>query len=111
MLGEKLKKIFNLTSFKDSVFLLVALFLGFYFNWNVLEIGIFCLFIYIILHPLSSRILAAPALFFLVLIPFLLVFNQEIIAEQMAIYCYYFLILAAIMGVYEMKKEDRRKDL
>lgn len=96
-------------NWKDVLFLLVSLSLGIYLKWNVFETAIFCVFIYTILHPLPSRFLAMPALFFLVLTPFFLVFNKEIIAEQLAVYCYYFLIMAVVMGFYEIRQEDGNK--
>ncbi|MFZ5981957.1 MAG: hypothetical protein ACOYS2_00040 [Patescibacteria group bacterium] len=83
----------------------LALAMGIYFDWKVMEILIFLIFIGIILHPVSSRLLAIPALFFLVLTPIFLIFKKDPVAEQMAIYAYYFLIMAVIMGIYEVRKE------
>lgn len=84
----------------------IALAMGIYFQWTIMEILIFLIFIGIILRSVSSRILAMPALFFLVLTPFMLIFKQDDWAEKMAIYAYYFLIMAVIMGIREVRKED-----
>jgi hypothetical protein len=92
-------------NWKDISILAVSLALAIYLKWNVFEAVIFCVFVYIILRPLPSRYLAMPALFFLVLTPFFLVFKQEDIAEQSAIYCYYFLIMTVMMGIYEVRKD------
>jgi len=92
------------------LFILIAVFLGVYLKWNAFETVIFCIFICTILHPLPSRFLAMPAFFFLILTAFFLVFKQEIIAEQLAIYCYYFLVMTVIAGVYETRKEEKEKN-
>lgn len=83
--------------------LIVALGMGVYFQWGVMNTLIFVIFIGIILRPVSSRILAMPALFFLVLTPFALIFKQDLLAENLAIYAYYFLILTVMMGIYEVR--------
>lgn len=97
-------KLLNKTTLNVLIFCL-AIGMGVYFDWKIMEIIIFLIFIGIILHPISSRILAVPALFFLVLTPIFLVLKNDPRAEQMAIYAYYFLIMAVIMGIYEVRKE------
>jgi hypothetical protein len=91
------------------VFILLAIILGIFLNWGNIEILIFAIFIGIIIKPVSSRYLAIPALFFLALTPFLLIADREERAEEFAIYAYYFLIMAVIMGVYEVTRENRKK--
>ena len=97
------KKILN------SAIFIVALGMGIYFKWGVINTLIFLIFIGIILRPVSSRILAFPALLFLVLTPFALILKKDVLAENLAIYAYYFLIMATIMGIYEVRKEDKEK--
>ena len=97
------KKTLNITIF------MVALGMGIYFQWKIMEILIFLIFVGIILRPISSRIMAFPALFFLVLTPFALILKQNVLAENLAIYAYYFLIMAVIMGIYEIRKEEKEK--
>ena len=98
-----LKKVINIAIF------LVALGMGIYFKWGVMNTLIFLIFIGIILRPVSSRILAFPALFFLILTPFCLILKNDVLAENLAIYAYYFLIMATIMGIYEVRQEDKEK--
>ena len=93
----------------DVVILLAAILLGLYFDWTNMEIIIFVIFVGIILHPVPSRRLAIPALFFLVIVPFLLIFKKEVRAEEFAVYAYYFLIMAVIMGIYEIRKGDKKE--
>jgi len=97
------KKVLNLC------FLLAALGMGIYFQWGIMGTLIFIIFIGTILRPVSSRIMAVPALFFLVLTPFALIAKQDVIAENLAIWAYYFLIMATIMGIYEVRQEKDEK--
>ena len=97
------KKIIN------SIIILLALGMGIYFHWGLISILIFLIFIAVILRPVSSRILAFPALFFLILTPIALIFEKDDIAENLAIYAYYFLVMATIMAIYEIRKEDIKK--
>jgi hypothetical protein len=97
------KKIINIAIF------LVALGMGIYFQWGIMNTLIFLIFIGIILRPVSSRIMALPALFFLILTPFALILEQDLVAENLAIYAYYFLIMATIMGIREVRQEDKEK--
>lgn len=90
--------------------LLVALAMGIYFQWGIMGTLIFLIFIGTILRPVSSRILAVPALFFLVLTPFALILKRDLVAENLAIWAYYFLILATIMGIYEVRQDKNKAD-
>lgn len=93
-----------------NIFLLaVALGMGIYFQWGIMNTLIFIIFIGIILRPVSSRIMAFPALFFLILTPFSLILKQGLLAENFAIYAYYFLILAVIMGIREVRRDESEK--
>lgn len=97
---------------KNKVFLgfiLTAIILGIFLDWKNMEVIIFAIFIGIIIKPISSRYLAAPALFFLIFIPFLLIFDKEDRAEEFAIYVYYFLIMSVFMGIYEVIKNNKKK--
>ena len=84
-----------------------AIILGIYLGWGNMEILIFGIFIWSILKPISSRYMAIPALFFLSITPFLLILERKEKAEEFAIYAYYFLVLAVIMGIYEIQKDKK----
>lgn len=106
----ELQKIFEIVkniirSKIDLAFLLTAVLVGVFLDWSMAEIIIFAIFVGIILHPVSSRYLAIPALFFLTLTPFLLILKRDARAEEFAIYAYYFLIMAVAMGVHELRQE------
>jgi hypothetical protein len=58
----------------------------------------------------NSRISAGIALAFLVFCPILLLFKKEGLAEDAAIYAYYFLIITVLTQIRELKREDRMKN-
>lgn len=86
-----------------------SLLLGFYLRWNMQNVFVFSFVIWIILNPISSKLLARAALYFLVFVPLLLIMRRDDRAEQFAILAYYFLILTVIMAIVEFKKEQKRK--
>lgn len=104
----ELKKMTKMKALNISLFL-VALGMGIYFQWGIINTLIFMIFIGIILRPVSSRIMAFPALFFLVLTPLALILKQDLLAENFAIYAYYFLIMAVIMGIREVRRDESKK--
>lgn len=89
----------------DIAILLAGVFLGIFLDWSVVEIAFFLVFIWSILGPISSRLLAFPALFFLLLTPALLVLDREARAEEFAVYAYYFLVMTVIRGIIEVRAE------
>lgn len=95
-------------NYKEIILILLSLGLGIYLGWKILEIAIFVIFVLIILRPLPSKFPAALALISLIAVPIFLVFGQENISEQMAIYAYYFLIMSVMMGIYEIWQEDKK---
>ena len=60
-----------------------------------------------VLFIIESRIAAGIALICLMSCPFLLIFKQEIYAEAMAIYAYYFLIITVLTQIREFRKEEK----
>lgn len=91
----------------DIAILLAGVFLGIFLDWSVVEITFFSVFIWSILGPISSRLLAYPALFFLLLTPILLALDREVRAEEFAIYAYYFLAMTVIRGIIEVRAEKK----
>lgn len=91
---------------KDSLFLVASVFLGVFLEWDIVEIAIFATLIWAIIGPISVRILAAVALFFLSIVPFLLVLDREDQSEQYAVYAYYFLVMAVIRSIIDLRNEE-----
>lgn len=103
-------KDFFMKRWVDIVLLFAGLFLGIYFDWTVIEMLIFLIFLWSLLGPIASRILAVPALFFLFLTPLLLFFKRPERAEEFAVYAYYFLVMAVIRAAIEVRNEGEKKD-
>lgn len=89
----------------DVAFIAAVIAMGIFLNWKIMEIITFAFFIWIILHPIPSSYPAAAVIFFLVLTPIFLVSKKDVLADQFAIYAYYFLVMTVIMGIYEVRKE------
>ncbi len=113
----KIKEIFNfrknsVKKMLNIVLLLLALAVGVYFEWNVIEIIILLIFVGIVFHPIPSRILAMPALGFLIITSFLIIFKEnekaKMLAGELAVYAYYFLVMAVVMGIYEVRKDSKK---
>lgn len=79
--------------------------MGVFFNWNIVEIAIFVVFIWSIIGPIVSRYLVWPALFFLSFTPILLSLGRKEQAEEYAIYAYYFMVMVVIRGIIEIRGE------
>jgi len=89
----------------DFGFLVVGVLVGMFFNWNIVEIAIFLFFIWSIIGPIASRYIVWPALFFLSFTPILLFMGRKEQAEEYAIYAYYFMVMAVIRGIIEIRQE------
>jgi len=61
-----------------------------------------------VLFVIDSRIAAAVALILLSSIPFLLIGKKEHLAETMAIYAYYFLVITVITQIREYMRESKK---
>lgn len=95
----------------DAGFLLAGVVFGIALDWDLVDIVIFAVFIWSILGPIASRWLALPALFFLVFTPLLLFLDREGRAEEFAVYAYYFLVMAVIRGVIELRSERHGEEI
>ena len=86
--------------------LLILIFIVLLFIWQLsLENIIFLtLFVSFALYDWNSRVVAAGALFSLVLCSILLIAKQDVYAEQMAIYTFYFLVITVVLRIIEYKR-------
>lgn len=89
----------------DALFLAAGILLGVWLGWDIIELAVFAVLVWAILGPISVRILAAVALFFLSVTPFLLVLDRADQAEQYAVYAYYFLVIAVVRGILDLRAE------
>lgn len=92
----------------EIVFLVIGLALGVYLNWETAAIIFFLVLIHVILHPISSRIFSALGVLSLVIMAFMLFWERESRAEEFAIYSFYFLFLAILMAIFEIRKDKSK---
>jgi len=82
-----------------------SLILGFYLKWDIQNILFFSFFIWIIINPISSRLLARFVIYLLLLVLFLSIMHRYAQAEVIAIFAYYLLIIMAITAIGQNKTE------
>jgi len=85
---------------------LIVIFIALLSIWNfhfesVIFLTIFVAFAF---YGWDSRIVATGALVSLASCPFLLIAKQDVLAEQMAVYAYYFLVITVILQIIEYKR-------
>ena len=90
----------------DLALVLLAVIMGIFFGWSLISVLVFAFFVWFIINPVPSYLLAFPALFFLIISPFFLIFQKSVIAEETANCAYYFLALSVLMAVYEMQRKS-----
>lgn len=74
---------------------------------NVIDFLILAYALVSILFVLDSRIAAGIALLFLASVPFFLIEKKDGLAEIMAIYAYYFLVITVLTQIGEYRKEEK----
>lgn len=107
MLKNILKKI-SLRICLEAVLFLFSIAMGVYFQWEVANFIFFIFFIFLLLHPISSRFVASGAIIFLIATAILLMAKQNNLAETSAIWAYYCMIFTATLAFHELRleKED-----
>lgn len=97
--------------------LIFAIVFGFYLYSSIKnkkeidKLSAFALFYGInsVLFIIESRISAFFSLIYLMLCPILLILKKDLIAEDMAVQAYYFLVITVITQIRENKKEESRE--
>lgn len=74
---------------------------------NVIELLIWIYAFRAIFIGIDSRISAGIALIFLASCPVLLILKKEVLAEQSAVFAYYFLVILVITQIIELRRESR----
>lgn len=96
----------------DYLIVLMALVLGLYLHWSAIFCLAFATFIWVILNPIASQLVAKAALLTLIGTMGLLAIGRADRAESFAALTYYLIVLMAIMAVresYLAKNEDSQK--
>ena len=84
----------------------IPLALMFFFDLALSEILILGYFIFVLLRRIESRLSAGLALFFLILCPILLQLKENALAEEFAVYAFYFLSITVIQQIQELALEN-----
>lgn len=90
----------------EAGLLLLSLGMGIYFQWEIVNLIFFLLFVVLILHPVASRFAAFGAIGFLVVTAILLAVKQSDWAETCAIWAYYLMIFTAMLSFFELHEEE-----
>lgn len=85
------------------LYVFLGIIVGVYFDWNMIEILIFLIFLWSLLGPIPSRYLAGAAAFFLACTPILHLLKRPERAEEFSVYAYYFLVMAVIRAIVEIR--------
>lgn len=98
---SKTLKFFSPKTIIEIALFAVSVSMGIYFQWEILNLIFFLVFLRLIIHPIPSRFPAGVAIAFLVVTALLLVFKMNDLAEKTAILAYYSMILIVVMAISE----------
>jgi len=100
---------------KILIVLLIVISVTLGFLWGLSAGLLWFLFLAFALYDWDNRVIGVMALISLVSCPFLLSFKQDALAEQMAVYAYFFLVMTVVLQIIEYKrhpelfKEDEKE--
>jgi len=75
-----------------------------YFLWDLSSALLWLLFLVFLVYEWENRIIAVLALISLASCPVLLSFKKDALAEQMAVYAYFFLVMTVVLQIVEYKR-------
>jgi hypothetical protein len=78
---------------------------------GVLDFGVLLYALVSFLFIIDSRYAAGAAIVFLAACPFLLIFKQNLMAENSAIYAYYLLVITVLTQVRELKRDGKKSKI
>lgn len=93
----------------QTILLAVILILMIMWKRDAETVILWMLFFSFLLYDWENRIIAGLALVFLASCPFLLIYKKEALAEIMAIYAYYFLVMAVVLQIVELKRHPEEE--
>jgi hypothetical protein len=88
--------------------IVLALAVGAYFLWGISSALLWLLFLLFLVYEWENRIIASLALICLASCPFLLSFNNNTLAETMAVYAFFFLVMTVALQIIEYKRHPER---
>ena len=92
-----------------GILLLIILILLFIWQVNVESIFFIFIFFSFLLYGWDSRITAFGALVSLASCPVLLIFQNQSLAEDMAVYAYYFLVITVVLQIIEYRNQYEKE--
>ena len=86
---------------------LIVLILSFgaFFLWDLSSALLWLLFLLFLIYGWENRIIAFLALISLASCPFLLSFKKDELAETMAVYTYFFLVMTVVLQTVEYRRD------
>ena len=108
-----LKKAFNvfLSDIKNKKWrglIVLILSFGAYFLWGLSSSLLWLLFLFFLVYEWENRIIAFLALISLASCPVLLSLKKDDIAETMAVYAYFFLVMTVVLQIIEYKRDSKK---
>ncbi len=91
----------------QTILLVMLLVLMVMWKFDYESIALWMLFLSFLFYGWESRIIAVLALLALISCPFLLIYKRDVLAEQMAIYAYYFLVMTVILQIVDLKRHPK----
>jgi hypothetical protein len=91
---------------KLAIILVLGILSFFYFDLSATLLWL--LFISFALYGWDNRIIGVMGLISIALCPFLIQFKQDVIAEQMAVYAFFFLTITVTLQIIEYKRHPER---
>jgi len=88
--------------------IVLALAIGAYFLWDLSSALLWLLFLLFLVYEWENRIIGVLALISLASCPFLLQFKKDALAEQIAVYAYFFLVMTVILQIVEYKRHPEK---
>jgi hypothetical protein len=100
-LYKKIKK--DLRKHPQGDFLIIAFILA-WVLWGISAGLLWLLFLAFAFYDWDNRVIGVMALFSLATCPFLLSFKQDALAEKVAVYAYFFLVMTVVLQIIEYKR-------
>lgn len=91
---------------RTEVVLLFGFFTGAFLAWPAVEIAIFLIFLWGVSKSVPSRFFVLPAFSLLAVGPIFLILKNPERAEEFSVYAYYFLVIALVLALREVWKEN-----
>ena len=105
------KKNFGIVDYLKLAAMLILLAFSIFQGIYIYDFFVLLFALVSVFYGLDMRISAALALALLVIAPLLLAFNQNVFAEQAAVYAYYFLVIAVMTQIGEYFRTDSDRTL